>query len=237
MSEKKFDIYFEFNNKNLNLAAFDKSTDKLDYYKEYPYLSYFDNYKELNFEKLDKLLEDSVFEIEKSTKEFLKDVYLIIETADSTSIQMSVRKNNEGNKIGKEDAIYLIQDAKQQLLRSNYDMEIIHVIVENYTLDEVKYNFLPINQRCKKFSTDIKFICFPKNLKKNFKYLFSKHQINIIRFISLNYLNEFNFKNNDQNNCEKGRDIIKGINKQEVVLIPKELKKKGFFERLFHLFK
>ncbi len=237
MSEKKFDIYFEFNNKNLNLAAFDKSTDKLDYYKEYPYLSYFDNYKELNFEKLDKFLEDSVFEIEKSTKEFLKDVYLIIETPDSTSIQMSVRKNNEGNKIGKEDAIYLIQDAKQQLLRSNYDMEIIHIIVENYTLDEVKYNFLPINQRCKKFSTDIKFICFPKDLKKNFEYLFSKHQINIIRFISLNYLNEFNFKNNDQNNCEKGRDIIKGINKQEVVLIPKELKKKGFFERLFHLFK
>ena len=96
---------------------------------------------------------------------------------------------------------------------------------------------MPINQKCKKFSIDIKFICFPKDLKKNFEDLFSKHQININRFISLNYLNEFNFINIDKKNCERGRDIIKGINKQEVVLVPKELKKKGFFERLFHLFK
>ena len=51
MSEKKLDIYFEFNNTNINLAAFNKSNDKLEYYKEYPYLSYFNNYNELNFEK------------------------------------------------------------------------------------------------------------------------------------------------------------------------------------------
>ena len=88
---------------------------------------------------------------------------------------------------------------------------------------------MPINKKCKKFSIDIKFICFPKDLKKNFEDLFSKHQINIHRFISLNYLNEFNFINIDKNSCERGRDIIKGINKQEVVLVPKELKKKGFF--------
>ena len=91
MSEKKLDIYFEFNNTNINLAAFNKNNDKLEYYKEFPYLSYFNNYNELNFEKLDKLLEDCIFEIEKSTKEFLKDVYLIVETAESTSIQISVR--------------------------------------------------------------------------------------------------------------------------------------------------
>ena len=56
MNEKKLDIYFEFNNTNLNLAAFNKTSDKLEYYKEQPYLSYFNNYKELNFEKIDKLI-------------------------------------------------------------------------------------------------------------------------------------------------------------------------------------
>ena len=34
MNEKKLDIYFEFNNTNLNLAAFNKTSDKLEYYKE-----------------------------------------------------------------------------------------------------------------------------------------------------------------------------------------------------------
>ena len=33
MSDKKFDIYFEFNYSGLNLAAFSKTTGKLEYYK------------------------------------------------------------------------------------------------------------------------------------------------------------------------------------------------------------
>ncbi len=237
MSKKNFDIYFEFNNENLNLAAFSKSNNKLEYYKEHHYLSYFDNYSELNFEKLDKLIEECIIQVEKSTKEFVRDIYLIAETKESIVIQISVKKNNEGNKISKEDAIYLIQDAKQQLLRSNYDLQIIHIIVENYVLDNVNFNFLPIDQKCKKFSIDIKFICFSKEFKKNFKNLFSKHQIDIKRFICFNYLNELNFENISQNVCEKGKKVVNGINKQEVVLVPREPKKKGFFERLFHFFK
>ena len=83
MSEKKFDIYFEFNYSKINLAAFNKINDKLEYYKEQTYESYFKNYKELNFEKLEKILEESILEIEKSTKEFVRDIYLIIETPQS----------------------------------------------------------------------------------------------------------------------------------------------------------
>ena len=49
MSEKKFDVYFEFNYSKINFAAFNKISDKLEYYKEQTYESYFDNYKELNF--------------------------------------------------------------------------------------------------------------------------------------------------------------------------------------------
>ena len=41
----------------------------------------------------------------------------------------------------------------------------------------------------------------------------------------------------EKNICQKGRNIVEGINKQEVVSVPKEHKKKGFFEKLFHFFK
>ena len=107
MSEKKFDIYFEFNYSQLNFAVFNKATDKLEYYKEQAYKSYFDNYKELNFEKLEKLIEESILKIEKSIGEFVRDIYLIIETPQSKSLQLSVTKNNEGNRVIKEDALYL----------------------------------------------------------------------------------------------------------------------------------
>ena len=237
MSEKKFDIYLEFNYSKINFAAFNKITDKLEYYKEQTYESYFDNYKELNFEKLEKLIEECILEIEKSTDEFVRDIYLIIETPQSKSLKLSVTKNNEGNRVIKEDASYLVQDAKQQILKSNQDLGILHIIVENYVLDNIQHKFLPLNQICNKLSIDVKFICFPKNLIKNFEKLFSKQQIFINRFICLNYIKTLDHIDKGQNICEQGKNVVQGINKQEVVSIPREPKRKGFFEKLFHFFK
>ena len=237
MNEKKFDIYLEFNYSKINLAAFNKISDKLEYYKEQTYESYFNNYKELNFEKLEKLLEKSILEIEKSTREFVRDIYLIIETPQSKSLKVSVTKNNEGNKVIKEDAAYLVQDAKQQILKTNQDLGILHIIVENYVLDNVQHRFLPLNQICNKFSIDVKFICFPKKLLKNFEKLFSKQQIFINRFICLNYIKTLDHIDKEQNICEQVKSVVKGINKQEVVSISREPKRKGFFEKLFHFFK
>ena len=162
---------------------------------------------------------------------------MIIESPESKPLKISVAKNNEGNKAIKEDAAYLVQNAKQQILKSNQDLAILHIIVENYVLDNVEHRFLPLNQKCNKFSIDVKFICFPKDLLKNFEKLFLKQQIFINRFICLNYIKTFEFVDKDKNICELGKDIVNGINKQEVVSIPKELKKKGFFEKLFHFLK
>ena len=237
MSEKKFDIYFELNYSGLSLAAFNKISGKLEYYKEKNYKSYLENYKELNFEKLDKLVEKNILAVEKSLEEFVRDIYLIVETPQSTSIRLSVVKNNEGKKIIKEDAMYLVQDARQQLLKSNQDLGIIHIIVENYVLDDIQHKVLPSEKKCNKFSIDIIFICFPKDLIKSFEKLFLNQQIYINQFLCLNYIKTFDFINKEQNICEYAKAIVQGANKQEVASIPKELEKKGFFEKLFHFFK
>ena len=36
--------------------------------------------------------------------------------------------------------------------------------------------------------------------------------------------------------CESGLKLSKGLNKQEVVIIPKKRVMTGYFEKLFHLF-
>ncbi len=237
MNKKSFDIYLEFNYSKLNLAAFNKLNSQLEYYKEQSYKPYINSDQELNFDKLQKLVEKNIIEMEKSIDEFVKDIYLIIETPQTMSIQLSVIKNNEGKNITKQDALYLIQDAKQQILKSHLDIRILHIIVENYVSDEVEYKFLPLEKNSKKFSIDLKFICFPKNLLKNFEQLFLKQQIFINQFICLNYVKTFNSKDNEKNICELAKDIVKGVNKQEVVSIPKIIKKTGFFEKLFHFFR
>ena len=80
MSKKNFDIYLEFNYSNLNLAAFNKLNNQLEYYKEQSYKPYINNNQELNFDELEKLVEKNIIEIEKSIDEFVKDIYLIIES-------------------------------------------------------------------------------------------------------------------------------------------------------------
>ena len=236
MSKKNFHIYLEFSYTKFNIAAFNKINSKLEYSNQKLYKSYFNN-NELNFDILQNFVEKNILEVEKTIGEFVKDIYLMIETPQSTSINLSVLKNNEGNKITKQDVMYLIQDAKQQILKSNSTIEIIHIITENYNLDNMNHNFLPLDINCKKFSIDIKFICFPKNLLRNFEQLFLKQQILINKFICSNYVKTFNSKNNEKHICEKGKEIVEGINKQEVVSIPKIIEKTGFFEKLFHFFK
>ena len=236
MSKKNFHIYLEFSYTEFNIAAFNKINNKLEYSNQKLYKSYFNN-NELNFDILQNFVEKNILEVEKAIGEFVKDIYLMIETPQSTSINLSVLKNNEGNKITKQDVMYLIQDAKQQILKSNSTIEIIHIITENYNLDNINHNFLPLDINCKKFSIDIKFICFPKNLLRNFEQLFLKQQILINKFICSNYVKTFNSENNEKHICEKGKEIVEGINKQEVVSIPKIIEKTGFFEKLFHFFK
>ena len=78
MSEKRFDIYFEFNYSKINLAAFNKINDKLEYYKEQTYESYFNNYKELNFKALDRLIEENNLKVHQSLKFLLtKNIFFI----------------------------------------------------------------------------------------------------------------------------------------------------------------
>ena len=229
ISKKNFDIYLHLSSTKLSIAAFEKFGGHSPFFKEYNCVTNL-NKDQLNFE-------NNIFEIEKKTGEFLNDIYLMIETPESISINLSLLKDNEGKKIEKKIVQYLVQDAKQQILRSHQNKKIIHIIISNYVIDNIVYNYLPLDVNCNKFSIDIKFICFPKNLIKKLEELFNNHQIFINKIICTNYAKSFIQNKSCINICESGLKLVQGINKQELAIVPRKLEKKGFFERLFHFFK
>ena len=236
MSKKNFDIYLALSSTKLSIGAFKKFDGNSIFFKEYNCVTNL-NKDQLNFENTEKTIEKNIFEIEKETGEFLNDIYLMVGTPESISINLSLIKDNEGKKIQKKNVQYLIQDAKQQILRSYYNKKIIHIIISNYVIDNIVYNSLPLDINCKKFSIDIQFICFPSNLIKKLEELFNNHQIFINKIICSNYAKSFIKSESCTNICESGLKLIQGINKQEVVIVPRKLEKKGFFEKLFHFFK
>ena len=63
------------------------------------------------------------------------------------------------------------------------------------------------------------------------KILDNRHKDKIV------FLNDIDFiEETSENICQSGFKYITGLNKQEVVVVPKKQTKHGFFEKLFHFF-
>ena len=227
MSDKEFDVYFNLNQKKLSTGVFKKLDDSLAFFNE----------ESLKINSLEKSIEKNIKEVEKKIDAFVNNIFLMIDTEEKISIYISLMKKLDNKKIQIKDIQHLIQDAKQQIVRAHNDKSIVHIIVNKYNIDGLDYTSVPSDISCDKISIDVEFICFPKNLIKKLEELFNNHQIFINKTICTNYAKLFTKNESCINICESGLKLIQGINKQEVVIVPKKLEKKGFFERLFHFFK
>lgn len=228
----KFDIFFSLNSPNLTIAVFDNKT------KNNILLQSLDlSTKPQDFigtDELNKIIENKIFEIEKITKQFLNEIYIMIEASHINSIGLSISKDNEGKIIQKKDILYLVQDARQQIIRAYKKYTIAHILIDKYLLDKNQYDNLPDKTNCKNFSLDISFICIPNFLIKEIENVFKGHHIKVKKFLCSTYAKSIS--PNSNNVCQAGYNLINGINKKEVELIPRKVEKEGFFERLFHIF-
>ena len=78
----------------------------------------------------------------------------MLDSPDALSISLSVSKKNEKKFLEKEDIEYLIQDAKQEVLSAYPNKSIIHIVTNNFKVNNVTYDSLPLNVECNKFSID-----------------------------------------------------------------------------------
>ncbi len=233
MNKKTFLIIEE---KKISISIFDKNLKKDIFFREYPCQIELIS-EQLDFRNIYRIIEQNIFEIEKINNEFLEDIYLLVGLPESQTINLSLVKENEEKNIQKKDIQYLVQDAKQQILRSYPDKNIMHIIITNYTINNNTYNYLPEEISCRKFSIDIKFICFSKKIVKELEKLFNNYQIHLNQILCFNYVKSLEFDDPKIGFGERGFKVVNGLNKQEVIILPKKDQKQGFFEKLFHLFK
>ena len=236
MNEKENDVYFSLNEKKLNICIFKNTDNSLIFFNE-ENININSITENTDFKILEKLLEQNIKKIEKKINTFLNNIFLMIDTTKTVSICISLMKKLDNKKIQQKDIKYLIQDAKQQIVRAYPELNILHIIVKKYVVNDLDYKFAPIDIACNKISLEIKFICFPKNLIKKIEILFNNFQITVNKIICTGYAKSFINHTDEENICQIGHKLKNGFNKQEVVIIPKKIEKKGFFEKLFHFFK
>ena len=85
------------------------------------------------------------------------------------------------------------------------------------------------------FSLDVKFICISKNLIGELEIILKRYHVLINQLLSANYIENF-FDNEHTDLFTTASRIISGHNTNEVILVNKTLKNKGFFEKFFDFF-
>ena len=194
-----------------------------------------ENFKELKFGKLDEFLDFNIFKIEKKLNNFIKDIYVILDSKEFHSIKLSIKKDNNGNLINSEALIHPLNDLKNLCQSNLQNKKIIHFLIEKYLIDNKFYTTLPENVNCNIFSLDTEFICLSKNLIENIEKILKKYHISLNQILSASYLEKFK-DNTDNNIFTTASRIISGHNSNEVLLVGKMSKKQGFFEKFFNFF-
>ena len=230
--EQKFETYLFIDSKKLVICVIEKKTFKI-LFKEEKILD--DHNEDFNLKKLDNFLAKNILKIEKILKNFVKDVHIILDDKEFLPIEISIKKDHNGNSISQENLINPLNVLKNLCQFSFKDKKIIHMLIENYQIDGKDYSILPENLKCNNFSLDIKFICLSKNLIEHYELILKKYHILVNQILNAEYVRQFQNQQNSNIYTTASR-IISGYNNNEISLVNKTPKNKGFFEKFFDLF-
>ena len=230
----EFKTYLFLSRKKIILSVKNNSNDYI-YNQEFNIKS---NKAEFIINELENILENNIFRIEKKIKNFIKKVDIILEFDDFFNIGVSI-KNNFENLINSKNLDYLLNEIKNCSEKTIDNREIIHMIIENYKIDERDYSNLPENLNSKNFSIDVKFICLSRTFVISLEKVLKKYQISLGKLVNANYIRSFQVDIEKQDREDlflTAQKIIEGLNPNEVIFIAADKKKQGFFEKFFNLF-
>ena len=129
----------------------------------------------------------------------------------------------------------MLNEVKDYCKESIGERRIVHMLISNYKIDNKDFSFLPLDIYCKSFSLDVNFLCISESLIKMIEIILKKYQISLSNILSAKYINEF-LKNEKIDFFIMTKKIIEGHNPNEVLMVNKTNKNKGFFEKFFNFF-
>ena len=231
-SDKFYETYLFLNKDKIILSVIQNSNFKKIYKEKF----LIDNKSnKIETENLQIFLNKNNYKIEKKIKNFIEKIYIILETDEFFSIKISIKNNNNGHLITPSSLKYSLQEAKDQCLKSLGKNRIIHMLIDNYKINNVDYVSLPKNLKCEIFYLDLRFICISINLIKNLEEILKKFQISINQILCANYIESL-FEHDEIDVIAKTRRVLEGFNKNEVNFHKKTIKNVGFFEKFFNFF-
>ena len=230
--ELNFEAYLVISQKKFEIQLLDKKNLK-NIFKEQTLI---ENYADLiDYNLLSSFLDETIFKIEKLIGKFLKNIFVIIENTKVLNSSLGIKKKNYTTSIDKQFLETSLTELKDIFKENNQSYKIMHFIINRYSIDGVNYNSFEDEIDGENMCVEVKFISIPNILMKEISQVLAKYQIKVDRFFDRNYINNFSALDSLDLSIVAS-NLKNGQNHNEIVLVPKNPKIKGFFEKFFQLF-
>ena len=232
IEEIDFETYLYVSREKFKIFVFDTKKLKNLYSNEFKISKEF-NFHDLN--DISKFLDNNIYKIEHSVGNFIKNIILIIENDKNLNLNIAIKKKNYENSINQRYLENNLTELKD-LFKENYqEQNIMHMVVNNYIINGNKYSSFKNDLTSDHLCLEVNFISISNDLSLIFDKLLEKYQIKINQYMCGNYIKSF-FEGESCELSVMAHRLKNGLNNNEVVLIPKNIENKGFFEKFFQLF-
>ena len=230
--ELDFEVYLSISSNKIGIYLLDKKKLENLYFNEQ---SFKNENIFLNFYILNEFLGNNIFKIEKLLGKFIKNITLIIDSENTLTLNVGLKKKNYENIITKkflENSLTELRD----LINDNYqDYKIIHMHIISYFFDKNYFSEFKADMNCEYLGIEIQFISLPDNFILQIDKILENFHIKTSNYLNQNYVRTL-FKEQNIELSEMAYKSQLGYNTNEVTIIPKNVKKLGFFEKFFQLF-
>ena len=188
MNNENFQTFFDCGFSKIRAGTFNTKNNEEAFYADSEFFTDQSN--------LEVKIQKIITTLENVSNEYIDNINLMLDSPKMLSVGISLSKKLDGFKLKKSNIQFLVQEAKQQILKYYVNHNIVHIIINNYKIDGINYSYLPDKIKCDFISLDILFICLPTDLVLYFKKIFSKSNISIDKIICSSHAKSINYKNN-----------------------------------------
>ncbi|MFL2883766.1 MAG: hypothetical protein ACJZ4Y_00995 [Candidatus Pelagibacter sp.] len=230
--ELSFEAYLSLSQNKFQIYLLDKKSLK-NIYKEEVYL---ENTSDLiDYNLLHSFLDKNIFKIEKLIGKFLRSIIVVIDNNQTLNCSIGIKKKNYGEKIDKNNLESSLAELKD-LFKENYqNYKIMHFVINRCLIDGINYTSFDKEIIGEDMIIEVNFISISNILIKEISNVLEKYQIKIDRLFEKKYIKNL-FEGEHLDLSLIAFKIQSGHNKNEITLVPKSIKKRGFFEKFFQLF-
>ena len=223
--------YFIILNKDEIIFSCLSNENKISFTKKYTLI----NGPSDLFEELQNFFIDNLIKIEKTLKDFIKKIYIIIDTDNSLSVNLSIKYKLETEKINYDKINELLSYLKYQFTKYSYDQKVIHMTISKLVVDDKENNFSFAKENSNNLILEVKFECLKKQTVQIINKICSNYQISVKKILLVNHLSQF-IKYQTENIVFAADKFLRSEDNNEVSWISKKPIKLGFFEKFFKLF-